>query len=218
MSMLSTPSILTIVSILSILSILSTPSILSFASSSPATRAASFRCAASARCYNAAIPRPAAGTKEEPKPMDLLTDPNTWISFVTLVALEIVLGVDNVIFISVLAGKLPAEQRGRARSTGHRPGSHLPAAAPALALLGHRPHPTAVHGRRIPGIRARHRPAGGRSLSAGQGHTGDPPEAGGHRGPRLGQGGALVPQRPHPGDATGRGLFAGFGDHGRWHG
>ena len=50
--------------------------------------------------------------------MDLLTDPNTWISFVTLVALEIVLGVDNVIFISVLAGKLPAEQQGRARSMG----------------------------------------------------------------------------------------------------
>ena len=50
--------------------------------------------------------------------MDLLTDPNTWISFVTLVALEIVLGVDNVIFISVLAGKLPAEQQGRARRMG----------------------------------------------------------------------------------------------------
>jgi len=50
--------------------------------------------------------------------MELLTDPNVWVSFITLVALEIVLGVDNVIFISVLAGKLPAEQQSRARTLG----------------------------------------------------------------------------------------------------
>ena len=50
--------------------------------------------------------------------MNLLTDPNVWISFVTLVALEIVLGVDNVIFISVLAGKLPPAEQGRARTMG----------------------------------------------------------------------------------------------------
>lgn len=47
-----------------------------------------------------------------------LSDPATWIAFLTLVALELVLGVDNVIFISILAGKLPAEQQQRARSTG----------------------------------------------------------------------------------------------------
>lgn len=47
-----------------------------------------------------------------------LSDPTTWIAFLTLVALELVLGVDNVIFISILAGKLPAEQQQRARSTG----------------------------------------------------------------------------------------------------
>ncbi len=52
--------------------------------------------------------------------MDLswLSDPGTWIAFFTLVALELVLGVDNVIFISILAGKLPMEQQQRARSTG----------------------------------------------------------------------------------------------------
>lgn len=50
--------------------------------------------------------------------MDLLTDPQIWIAFVTLVVLELVLGVDNVIFISILAGKLPAEQQQRARRTG----------------------------------------------------------------------------------------------------
>jgi len=43
--------------------------------------------------------------------MDLLSDPQAWIALVTLLALEIVLGVDNVIFISILANKLPADQR-----------------------------------------------------------------------------------------------------------
>jgi len=50
--------------------------------------------------------------------MDWITQPETWIAFITLVALELVLGVDNVIFISILAGKLPADQRTRARTTG----------------------------------------------------------------------------------------------------
>ena len=50
--------------------------------------------------------------------MEWITQPETWIAFITLVALELVLGVDNVIFISILAGKLPVEQRARARSTG----------------------------------------------------------------------------------------------------
>ncbi len=50
--------------------------------------------------------------------MDWLADPQTWIAFITLVVLELVLGVDNVIFISILAGKLPAHQQGRARTTG----------------------------------------------------------------------------------------------------
>jgi len=48
----------------------------------------------------------------------LLTDPNFWISLLTLTVLEIVLGIDNIIFISILAGKLPAEQQGRARTLG----------------------------------------------------------------------------------------------------
>ncbi len=50
--------------------------------------------------------------------MEWLADPQTWIAFVTLVALELVLGVDNVIFISILAGKLPSSQQKRARQTG----------------------------------------------------------------------------------------------------
>lgn len=50
--------------------------------------------------------------------MDWLTDPQAWIALATLTALEIVLGIDNVIFISILAGKLPHEQQAKARRTG----------------------------------------------------------------------------------------------------
>ena len=50
--------------------------------------------------------------------MDWITQPETWIAFLTLVALELVLGVDNVIFISILAGKLPQSEQKRARTTG----------------------------------------------------------------------------------------------------
>ena len=50
--------------------------------------------------------------------MDWITDPQAWIAFATLTALEIVLGVDNVVFISILAGKLPVEQREKARRLG----------------------------------------------------------------------------------------------------
>jgi len=50
--------------------------------------------------------------------VELLLDPNAWISLATLTALEIVLGVDNIIFISILVGRLPPEQRGKARTLG----------------------------------------------------------------------------------------------------
>src|SRR5262245_2266499 len=50
--------------------------------------------------------------------MDWLTDPEILIAFATLTFLEIVLGVDNIIFISILSGKLPAAQQPRARRVG----------------------------------------------------------------------------------------------------
>ncbi len=50
--------------------------------------------------------------------MDWLTDPQIWIALATLTFLEIVLGVDNIIFISILSGKLPAAQQPRARRLG----------------------------------------------------------------------------------------------------
>jgi predicted tellurium resistance membrane protein TerC len=50
--------------------------------------------------------------------MELLTDPQTWIAFATLTALELVLGIDNIIFISILVDKLPPEKRELARRIG----------------------------------------------------------------------------------------------------
>jgi predicted tellurium resistance membrane protein TerC len=50
--------------------------------------------------------------------MDWITDPQAWIGFATLTVLEIVLGIDNIVFISILADKLPAGQQARARLIG----------------------------------------------------------------------------------------------------
>ena len=50
--------------------------------------------------------------------MEWITEPQAWIAFLTLTALELVLGIDNVIFISILAGKLPPDQRKKARTLG----------------------------------------------------------------------------------------------------
>ncbi len=61
--------------------------------------------------------------------MEWLADPKIWIALLTLTVLEIVLGVDNIIFISILAGKLRADQQ--------RPGT--PAGAGARDVHAHRP-------------------------------------------------------------------------------
>ena len=50
--------------------------------------------------------------------MEWLTDPQIWISLITLTALEIVLGIDNIIFISILASRLPTSQQEKARRVG----------------------------------------------------------------------------------------------------
>lgn len=49
---------------------------------------------------------------------DWIADPKIWASLVTLMALEIVLGIDNLVFISILAGRLPLAQQSRARKVG----------------------------------------------------------------------------------------------------
>ncbi len=50
--------------------------------------------------------------------MEILTQPEAWISLITLTVLEIVLGIDNIIFISILSGKLPANQQDKGRKLG----------------------------------------------------------------------------------------------------
>ena len=50
--------------------------------------------------------------------MEILHDPKTWASFLTLTALEIVLGIDNLLFLSIISGRLPAEQQPKARRLG----------------------------------------------------------------------------------------------------
>ena len=63
--------------------------------------------------------------------MEWLLDPHVWASFVTLAVLEIVLGIDNLVFVALLAGRLPQERQGKARATGL-----ALALATRLALLG----------------------------------------------------------------------------------
>ena len=50
--------------------------------------------------------------------MEWITNLEIWISLLTLTVLEIILGIDNIVFISILSGKLPKEQQGKARQTG----------------------------------------------------------------------------------------------------
>jgi predicted tellurium resistance membrane protein TerC len=50
--------------------------------------------------------------------MDWMTNPEIWVSLLTLTVLEIILGIDNIVFISILAGKLPQHQQAKARQTG----------------------------------------------------------------------------------------------------
>ncbi len=50
--------------------------------------------------------------------MEWLSNPESWIALLTLTALELVLGIDNIIFITILAGKLPPKERARARTIG----------------------------------------------------------------------------------------------------
>jgi predicted tellurium resistance membrane protein TerC len=81
--------------------------------------------------------------------MEWIFEPQGWIAFITLLALEVVLGIDNVVFLSILAGKLPAPQQPRARFVGLGLAMFLRIAllfslslvirltAPLFAVLGH---------------------------------------------------------------------------------
>ena len=77
---------------------------------------ASLECESS---WTALASKAAAPVIDEPFSfMEFLLDPNIWVAFFMLTALEIVLGIDNIVFISVLVGRLPAHMRDRARKIG----------------------------------------------------------------------------------------------------
>ena len=86
--------------------------------------------------------------------MTWFSDPEAWIALVTLTALEIVLGIDNIIFISILAGKLPADQQARARTIGLLAGDGHAHRAAVLARLDHGADGAALHGPRATRSRA----------------------------------------------------------------
>jgi predicted tellurium resistance membrane protein TerC len=72
----------------------------------------------SLNCIDPKINRYARINIKELTEMDWLSDPQAWIALLTLTALEIVLGIDNIIFISILAGKLPEDQQKSGRQIG----------------------------------------------------------------------------------------------------
>ena len=56
--------------------------------------------------------------------INLLSDPHAWVSLLTLTVMEIVLGIDNLIFLAILAGRLPPERQAIARRLGGTAQSH----------------------------------------------------------------------------------------------
>ena len=77
-----------------------------------------------------------------------LLEPDAWVALVTLTALEVVLGIDNVIFISILAGKLPPGQQAQARRLGLGLAMLHPHPAPALPGLAGAPDGAPLYRRR----------------------------------------------------------------------
>ena len=80
----------------------------------------------------------------EKQTTDWISDPQTWIAFSTLLALEVVLGIDNVVFISILAAKLAAFEQTKARYLGLTLAMVMRCTA-LFDFLGHRPHGPAFH-------------------------------------------------------------------------
>ena len=80
--------------------------------------------------------------------IDLLTDPQAWASLLTLTLLEIVLGIDNVIFLSIVSGRLPEARQPRARTIGLGARGGDADRAAVLDHLDHRPDPADLLGAR----------------------------------------------------------------------
>ncbi len=65
----------------------------------------------------------------------LAQDPAVWAALITLIAMEVVLGIDNLIFISILTNKLPVEHRSKSRMIGILAGAHHAPRTPELRSL-----------------------------------------------------------------------------------
>ena len=150
--------------------------------------------------------------------MDSLTDPQIWIALATLTFLEIVLGVDNIIFISILSGKLPADQQaeGAAARAARRDGHARPAAV--LAGLDHPADRAVVHRPRPGDLRPRSDPDPRRPVPARQEHLRDPRQARRRGGARVGACAGVVRQRDRPDHAARHRVLARLGHHRRRHG
>lgn len=69
--------------------------------------------------------------------MEWIADPSIWAGLVTLIVIELVLGIDNLVFIAILAEKLPPGQRDRAHYRPDTGDDHAPAAAGVNLVAGH---------------------------------------------------------------------------------
>lgn len=69
--------------------------------------------------------------------MEWIADPSIWAGLVTLVVIELVLGIDNLVFIAILAEKLPPAQRDRARDRAYPGNADASAAAGINLVAGH---------------------------------------------------------------------------------
>ena len=106
--------------------------------------------------------------------MGWITEPQSWIALATLTGLEIVLGVDNIIFISILCGKLPRHRQNKARIIGLA----LAMITRILLLFSltrtHATNPTLFRGFRPWDFSKGSDPHGRRTLPFGEGHPRNP--------------------------------------------
>ena len=101
--------------------------------------------------------------------LSLLTDPNAWAALLTLTVLEIVLGIDNLVFISVLTTRLDDDKARRARQIGLSLAFIFRVIMLAAPHLAHRPHGAAVYRLRHGNFLARHHPDRRRTVPDRQG-------------------------------------------------
>src|SRR5712691_3541625 len=157
--------------------------------------------------------------------MNWLTSPETWIALLTLTVLEIVLGIDNIIFISILSGKLPAGEQPRARTVGLT----LAMVTRILLLLSltgimrlthrhHAAHAAAVQPVRPPLLGPRLDPPLGRPVPAVEEHARDSRQARGRRRTPEREGRCHIRRRHRPDRLARHRVLARLGDYRRGHG